>query len=53
MTVSTILVNGLLQIGQKTHPIGTNDPPQAADNTLFRWFATERLRGRDKLPWVQ
>jgi G8 domain len=26
MTVSTILVNGLLQIGQKTHPIGTNDP---------------------------
>jgi G8 domain len=26
MDVSTILVNGLLQIGQKTHPIGTSDP---------------------------
>jgi hypothetical protein len=26
MDVGTILVNGLLQIGQKTHPIGTTDP---------------------------
>jgi hypothetical protein len=26
MEVGTILVNGLLQIGQKTHPIGTTDP---------------------------
>jgi hypothetical protein len=26
MDVETLLVNGLLQIGQKTHPIGTTDP---------------------------
>jgi len=26
LDVGTILVNGLLQIGQKAHPIGTNDP---------------------------